>query len=102
MLRHIPQPFDARRLHGGIRIQALGDRMGYDRLALFFQQIHQAALLSNQGVDLCGFVVEEGDDLRLLGQRREGRREITNKRIWNALLPTGPVHVRLANGTEVR
>ena len=33
MFRHITKPFDARRFHGGVWIQAFGDGVGDDRLA---------------------------------------------------------------------
>ena len=67
MLRHIPQPIDAGRFQGGVGVQAPGDGVGDDGLALFFQQLHQPPLLGHQFVNLGGFAVEEGGDLGLFG-----------------------------------
>jgi hypothetical protein len=41
--------------------------MGDHGLALLLKQLDQALLLCDQGVDLGGFVVEEGGDGKLLG-----------------------------------
>ena len=60
MLRHIPQQLHPRILHRRVWIQPLGDGMGDHGLALFLQQLDQALLLGDQGVDLGGFAVEEG------------------------------------------
>jgi hypothetical protein len=40
MRRHLPEPFDAGRLHGGVGVQSFGDGVGDDGLAFFFQQFH--------------------------------------------------------------
>ena len=68
MRRHLPEPFDAGRLHGGVRIQTFRDGVGDDGLAFFLQQFHQPPLLCHQFVNLGGFAVEEGGDLGLLGE----------------------------------
>ena len=57
MRRHLPKPFHPGILHGHIRIQPFGHRMGDHGLALFVQQLDQSLLLADQGVDFGGFVV---------------------------------------------
>ena len=66
MLRHLPQPLHPRILERRVWIQPLGDGMGDHGLALFLQQLDQALLLSDQGFDLGGFVVQEGGYCNLL------------------------------------
>ncbi len=67
MLRHLAQPLDASVLHPHIGVQALGDGVADDGLALLLQQVDQLLLLGDQGVDFRGFLVEEGGDGLLLG-----------------------------------
>ena len=58
-----------------MRVQALGDSVGDDGLALFFEQLHQTLLLGHKGVDLSGFAVQEGGDEGLLfgGRQQNGQ-----------------------------
>ena len=62
MLRHVAEPFDAGRLHGGVGVQAFGDGVGDDGLAFFFQQFHQPPLLRHQLVNLRRLPVQERGD----------------------------------------
>ena len=64
--RYSAEPFDAGGLQGGVRVQAFGDGVGDDGLALFFQQFDQPTLLSHQCVYLRCFTIEKGCDLALL------------------------------------
>ena len=57
---------------GASGFRPLGDGVGDDGLALFFQQLHQPPLLCHQRINLRGFAVEEGGDLGLLGERWNG------------------------------
>ena len=63
MRRHIAQPFDAGGLHGGVRVQPLGDGVGDDGVAFLFQQFDQPSLLRYQRIDLGRLAVEKGGDL---------------------------------------
>jgi len=49
--------------------------MGDHRLALFLEQAYELFLLGHQRVDLAGFVVEEGGDGALFGERGEWNRD---------------------------
>ena len=62
MLRNLAQPFDAGILHPGCGVEALGDGVGDDGLALFLEQRDQLLLLRHQRVDLPRLAVEEGGD----------------------------------------
>ena len=70
MCRNLPQPRQAGVLHGGIRVQALGDGVGDQRAALFLKQLDQPLLLLDQRIELGRFPVEEGGDLVLFDNRR--------------------------------
>ena len=77
MRRHLPQPLDAGRLHGRIGVQALGDGVGDDGLALFLQKFHQPPLLGHQFVNLGRFAVEEGGDLGCFVFRRTWKKYVS-------------------------
>ena len=62
MLRHVAEPFDAGRLHGGMGVQALGDGVGDDGLAFFFQQFDQPLLLRHQRINLRRLPVQKRGD----------------------------------------
>lgn len=81
MRRHPTQPFDARIAHGSVGVQALGDRVTDDGLALLLEQLDELLLLLNQRVNFRGFVVEELGDLGLFVEGGGGAAE------W---LPTTP------------
>ena len=71
MRRHVAEPFDAGRLHGGVRIQTFGDGVGDDGLAFFFQQFNQPPLLRHQPINLRRLPVQKlGDGGLLEGERR--------------------------------
>ena len=74
MLRNIAEPLDAGGFHGGVRVQAFGDRVTDDRLTLFLQQLDQTTLLRHQTVDLRRFHIEERRDRLLLVWWREMHR----------------------------
>ena len=48
MLRHFAQPLDAGISHGGVGVQAFGDRMADDGLAFLFEQGDELLLLLDQ------------------------------------------------------
>lgn len=66
MCGDITQPIYTGGLHGGIGIQALGDGVGDDRLALFLQQLDQPSLLCHQPVDLPRLPIEKCNYFGLL------------------------------------
>ena len=70
---------------GAVGVEALGDGVGDDGLALFLEQVDQLFLLGHQRVDLGGFVVEESGDGSLLLNGG-----------WKADMPSVPV--RLGTG----
>jgi hypothetical protein len=59
--------------------------MGDHSLALLLKQLDQALLLGDQGIDLGGFVVEEGGDSLLLTKRRVTGRLIQILRLIKVL-----------------
>ena len=63
MFRHLPQPLDAGIAHGGVGVQAFGDRMTDDGLTFLFEQGDELLLLLNQRINLRRLVVEELGDL---------------------------------------
>ncbi len=69
--RHLAEPFDAGRLHGGVGVEAFGDGVGDDGLAFFFQQFHQPPLLRHQPINLPRLPVQKLRNGRLLGERWE-------------------------------
>src|SRR6056297_3629988 len=82
MLRHIAEPLDAGGFHGGVGVQAFGDRVTDDRLTLFLQQLNQTTLLRHQTVDLRRFYIEERRDRLLLVERRNKRWEFFESCVW--------------------
>ncbi len=60
-------------LHGGVGVQALGDGVGDDGLAFFFQQFNQPLLLPHQRVDLRRLPVKKVCDDGLLVEWRNGK-----------------------------
>ena len=62
MRRHLAEPFDAGVLHGGVGVQAFGDGVGDDGLALLLQQLDQPPLLLHQRVDLRRLAVKKACD----------------------------------------
>ena len=78
MLRHVAEPFDAGRLHGGVGVEAFGDGVGDDGLPFFFQQFHQPPLLRHQPIDLRRLPVEEGGDGGLFLEWRRGHCHSSN------------------------
>ncbi len=66
MLRHLSQPFDAGISHGGVGVEAFGDRMTDDGLTFLPEQRDELLLLLNQRINLRRLVVQEGCDALLL------------------------------------
>jgi hypothetical protein len=62
MRRHVAEPFDAGRLRWSVGVQALGDGVGDDGLALFLQQLYQPPLFGHQLVNLKYLPVQERRD----------------------------------------
>ena len=60
----------------GRRGSGLGDGVGDDGLAFFFQQFDQPPLLRHQPVNLRRLAVEERGDGGLLGERRKRQLDI--------------------------
>ncbi|OHR85609.1 hypothetical protein HMPREF3289_25575 [Pseudomonas sp. HMSC75E02] len=77
MRRHLTQPLHAGVFHRHRRVEAFGDGVRDDGLALFLEQFDQALLLFDQRVDAGGFVVEEAGDLGLFFKRRRNNSNIT-------------------------
>ena len=71
MLRHIAEPFDAGRLHGGVGVEAFGNGVRDDGLAFFFQQFHQPPLLRHQPINLARLPVQKLRNPSLLGEGGE-------------------------------
>jgi len=78
MRGHVAEPFDAGRLHGGVGVQALGNGVGDDSLALLLQQFHQPPLLPHEPVNLPGLVVQKCGDEGLLRERWNRQWEVTD------------------------
>src|SRR5205823_13538661 len=62
MRRNLPQPLDAGVLHGGVRVEALGDGAGDEGGAPLPEQLDQPLLLRHQRIDPRRLPVEEGGD----------------------------------------
>jgi len=62
MFWYLTEPLNAGVFHGGIGVEALGDSVGDDGLALFVEQLDQPLLLRDQRVDACGFAIKKPDD----------------------------------------
>ena len=77
MRRHLAQPLHAGLLYRGVGVEALGDGVGDDGLALFLEEFDQALLFFDQGIDFGGFVVEEVSYGILLCKLRVWNRSIT-------------------------
>ena len=67
MRRNLPQPLNPRIAHGGVGVQAFGDRMTDDGLTFLFEQGDELLLLLNQRINPQSLVVEELGDLGLFG-----------------------------------
>ncbi len=65
MRRALPQPFDTGIAHGGVGVQAFGDRMTDDGLTFLPEQGDELLLLLNQPINLRRLVVQERCDLLL-------------------------------------
>ena len=65
MLGHLAQPLDAGISHGGVGVQAFGDRMTDDGLTFLPEQGDELQLLLNQRINLRRLVVQERRDLLL-------------------------------------
>lgn len=65
MLRHLPNPLDARVLHLHIGIEPLCDHMADQCLAFFFEQLNKGLLFLDQTVDALGFAIKECANLLL-------------------------------------
>jgi len=73
MLRHIPQPLDARGLEADVGVKAAGDGAMYNCLLLLLQQLDQLLLGADVATDPPVRVVEEADNGGLLRGRRKAR-----------------------------
>ena len=69
MLWHLAQPLDAGISHGGVGVQAFGDRMTDDGLTFLPEQGDELLLHSNQHINLRRLVVQERRDLLLFFKR---------------------------------
>jgi hypothetical protein len=62
MRGHLVNTLDSGPLHRRVRIEALGNRPGYDGLPFFLQLFDQTFLLLHQSIDLSRLAVEEASD----------------------------------------
>ena len=75
MSGNITEPINARRFHGSIGVEALGDGAGDEGLALLGQPVQERTLLLDQPVDLNGLLIQESRNPPLRvewGKRDEG------------------------------
>lgn len=72
MRRDLPDPRDARVLHGHVEVQALGHRLVDEGGPLLGQQVQQLLLLLDEGVDGRRLAVQEGGDGLLGGEGGKG------------------------------
>jgi hypothetical protein len=110
MLRHVPEPVDAGGFELGVRVEAggaggvgreaAGDRARDERGALLLQPFDQRPLLRHQGVDLRCFVVEEVGNDALISNRWQGHANVCAELRWDALLPSGAIHLALAGASK--
>ena len=72
---NVAEPGDAGGLGGGGGVEAFGDGVGDDGLALLGEELDEPFLLADQLVDLGGFAVEEVSDASAFVVWRIGKRE---------------------------
>ena len=85
MRRDLPQPFDAGIAHGGVGVQAFGDRMTDDGLTFLFEQGDELLLLLNQRINFRRLVVEELGDFGLFFEGGECEWEVADISLRHAM-----------------
>jgi len=88
MLRYFSHPSNARILHGGVGVEALGDGVADEGGAPFLQELDLPLLPGGEGVKAFGLAVEEGGDGALFIFGGKEYREVPYE------LPIRPWHFR--------